>query len=194
MALPTTTWADWVQWIDQEIMGDVELDAQQGNADYLRDVGRNRLIFAQAGSNFDAYNIGAHGGTAEVRLVVTDNAAFDSAGAAVAVLGAGGTTMPTSWTVVGALNVAWAATPNTDATLYLRWQWRPNSGAGWTTAATIALNGLSISSEAKDYLSWGAEIAANENTGRVTSPVTDWIRLHLQKLWVIGGRLDEGFT
>lgn len=200
MAAPFTSYVDPLVWYDGETMTELKLDGQQGNSDFLRDMGRNRPIVRAIATNADEYDTG--GGTladtAQVRLSVrplTTTPTFWTDPVTVR-LGLGQRIKETDWVAVtGSRNVNWSVGAGSGMTFEVRWEWRADDASSWNFLGERYVPGIAFGNEYNGYVSLWAEVIAFANARRWGgSTANGWIVVATRGLSVLSGRVNEFFT
>lgn len=159
--------AEWqdITWTTQEVATEGKLDGQQGNADFLRDVIRNRVVFVAHAAQYFAPG-GVQDFVSQARLKLRSS--FETTWVSPAVT-FGTQQASDSWTRLSARNIAFPFSGLGDDNLYLEVQWRATSGSAWATVGNLGEPKHVWTADQEGYLSFWFDIIANHASGIYSS-------------------------
>jgi hypothetical protein len=194
----TAEWIPLDPWADQEVMTEQKLDAQQGNADFNRELLRHRIIASSIGVSAGYYtNAGSvtWGGTSEFRLKFTRTTETTLVTNAITM----NFTVPTlhipSWTRLAIVNAAWTPAPPTgQGTLTVTPQLQQTPGSGWLDGSPVLAKFplMNATTEADYFCAWAHVFVLANYAGFHTYSQYD-VTVVYKDLVVIAGRVDQTF-
>jgi len=190
--------SEWVAldpWAYGEIATEQRMDAQQGNADYIRDLLRHRIIASSPGVTTGFYtNAGSTnwGATAQFRLKFTRTTETTLVTNAIPL----SFTVPLyiPWTRLAIVNEAWTPAPTTGTgTLTVTPQLESSAGAGWNDGSPVLkFAAMNATAEADYFSAWVDVFVLAHYAGFGTASTYD-VTVCFKNLVAIGGLLDGVF-
>lgn len=188
--------AEWndLTWVTQEVVSERKLDSMQGNADYVRDVARNRVLYVTSASQFwTAAGLNEFVSQVRLKLVITTETTWVSPPVTMEYRSSAQT-----WTRVAARNVAFENTGNGTDDLRLKVEYRLTSGSSWLAAPGSGELGNPIytwSVDQEGYISFWADVVANVAQGYYDTLGTgSGFYVALRNLVIVFGMQNEGFS